>query len=1375
MAKADGRIIIDTRIDESGIEADTKKLYAALQSLTARVETLGKTMQKALAGDPKAIEAYRAQATALRQELQALQTQMNNMGSGTMSTEGFKNMQAIVDNLNDALAQMDGLVDTVAGGTGRLSKVWSVVGTAARGVGGVIKGVVSGAASLAVKVVKGAVSAIKSAISGIASVARKVFSGVVSAIKRVGAAAASLAKTVGRKLLSAFKTVGGAVKSLFSRSRDLSGSLGGVTKSIKRLVPAMLSAQGVFGILSKAVNAFMDSNEQVAGQLSACWTNLGNVLGPIITYIVNLVSTAIAYVTAFLRLFGLGGGGGVKTISGAGKAVGGLSSATKVATVSAAGYKRTAVAAFKEAGGAAKVASVQVAELGDEGVAACAAMDETVAVAGDGMQTIAAGATAAADEIHQVGDEAKKTDKQLQNLSGLDQLNTWKTQQEAGGGGGGGGGIGDLGVAVPEVTLPDWVKQMAEAMKAGAWGEAAHILTDNLNAMVDNVDWDGIGSRFGKKAAGILHFFAETIRGFDFTGLFRGIFTSAKTAIEEVDADDIGTLLATKFIVLFSAVKGALESGLIPTLAQKAAGAVSGFFKTIREKFAEGTNDSGWYTVGQTFGNAGRQIINGVAAFLNGVTWDDIKADITAFWNGLKDALRGGSNGPDWTDIFAGLRTSLLRMFVTFRGWIPSKSEASSQFWAPLEDKLEKGDNITWSDIFHALVGLLTDLGGWLAGKIPSTPAAWKEFWDGLKEKIAHAAGHTNWDEMVKDLKGKFESWKKLLRSYLPTDWATFWEGLKENIAGFLTGGEMDWDEMVSALDGKFDGWVDKLKEYLPGGEKWTPFWTALKEKIAEAVGEESWDSLTESVRSKVEGALIGAFELVMEALYQFVSGKSETMAALLFPNRAAVDAAATNFKGYLKAGSIEAAQSQLNAMVSQGTITNAEAQRLAAEMGYAYANGILTALPEGESAARHYTESVTEEMAPLYEDDGSEPTVAKKVTDSIVENTPVAAEAAQELANSMEKVTDSAGDMAAAADEATGQVSSGFQSAADTVTDENATASDDTDSQWAAIKQAVSDAARYVASMIGATWNGAQLMTKLGNQAMADEVGKQWTAIKRSVQNAMKAVSSDVQSKSSSIQTTLASTFSSIADTIGSKMGSAASSVENAVSRMKTALSKTLTGPSLRLPHVSVSGSFSLQPPSAPKFSVSWYRKAMNEAMILDGATIFGAAGGKLLGGGESGREVVAGEKHLIALIVKAVRGAMGSIEISKISLDSLERAGDRFISKFDQTMDKLQAIVDSADFRLPTVATAGVVPYSVSGGTAVRGGAGGQEDKLDRLISLMERLVSNDGGRTRGENRYTFIGELDGKVLFQKVVAEGQAARRSTGKNPFMLGGDR
>ena len=62
---------------------------------------------------------------------------------------------------------------------------------------------------------------------------------------------------------------------------------------------------------------------------------------------------------------------------------------------------------------------------------------------------------------------------------------------------------------------------------------------------------------------------------------------------------------------------------------------------------------------------------------------------------------------------------------------------------------------------------------------------------------------------------------------------------------------------------------------------------------------------------------------------------------------------------------------------------------------------------------------------------------------------------------------------------------------------------------------------------------------------------------------------------------------------------------------------------------------------------------------------------------------------------------------------------------------------------------------------------------DLAEAARALGQLLGEGPAGMGSGENSYTFIGQLDGKVLFRKVISLGQAQRLKTGKNPFMLGG--
>lgn len=122
---------------------------------------------------------------------------------------------------------------------------------------------------------------------------------------------------------------------------------------------------------------------------------------------------------------------------------------------------------------------------------------------------------------------------------------------------------------------------------------------------------------------------------------------------------------------------------------------------------------------------------------------------------------------------------------------------------------------------------------------------------------------------------------------------------------------------------------------------------------------------------------------------------------------------------------------------------------------------------------------------------------------------------------------------------------------------------------------------------------------------------------------------------------------LTSISDTFTSIFDGVMSTVQGAIDYIKGLFDFEWSLPDIKLPHFSISGSLDLlaTPPTYPTVSVEWYKKGYSDAYILNGATIFGAQGGSLLGGGEgTGGEVVVGTSKLIAMMSEAVREAIGS-----------------------------------------------------------------------------------------------------------------------------------
>lgn len=112
--------------------------------------------------------------------------------------------------------------------------------------------------------------------------------------------------------------------------------------------------------------------------------------------------------------------------------------------------------------------------------------------------------------------------------------------------------------------------------------------------------------------------------------------------------------------------------------------------------------------------------------------------------------------------------------------------------------------------------------------------------------------------------------------------------------------------------------------------------------------------------------------------------------------------------------------------------------------------------------------------------------------------------------------------------------------------------------------------------------------------------------------------------------------------------MDGAKSIVKGALDKISSFFSNCrLQLPHIKLPYFSISGKLSLDPPSVPHLSVDWYRKAMDNAYLLNSPTIFGMNGSRFLGGGEAGQEAVVGTDKLVDIVQTALAGAGGGTTV--------------------------------------------------------------------------------------------------------------------------------
>ena len=195
----------------------------------------------------------------------------------------------------------------------------------------------------------------------------------------------------------------------------------------------------------------------------------------------------------------------------------------------------------------------------------------------------------------------------------------------------------------------------------------------------------------------------------------------------------------------------------------------------------------------------------------------------------------------------------------------------------------------------------------------------------------------------------------------------------------------------------------------------------------------------------------------------------------------------------------------------------------------------------------------------------------------------------------------------------------------------------------WNGIKSTIQSVLNSIKSVVSSIWNSIKSTVSNVLNSIKSTMKSAWNSVKSTVSGAIKGVKSTVSSGLNSAKSTVTSVLNSIKSKFSSIFNSAKSIVSSAISYIKGKFNFSWSLPKLKLPHFKVSGKFSLNPPSVPKFSISWYKKAYDNAMLLNNPTIFGysAASGKFLGGGDgNGSEVVAGSNTLM----KMIRGAVAT-----------------------------------------------------------------------------------------------------------------------------------
>lgn len=501
--------------------------------------------------------------------------------------------------------------------------------------GSVLKKLPGKFAAASINLVKKAVIGLGSAVkSALGNLLRFTGKGILSGLKKISSGILGIHKSANKTSMSLGRMLGSSL--LFSAAfMGISAMLRGMKEGLQNLAQYSSTT-------NNSISMLISSLETLKNSFASAFAPILNVVAPVLSGFINMMSRAITYVGMFIAALT-----GQKTYT---KALG-------VQKDYAASLQDTASGAQEAAEGteeAAKSAEDYLSPLDEINRYTEQNTDTTGPSSGTGSPGTGAGTGEQGPLFEEV--------PILSSIKGIaDKIRSLIESEDFEG----------LGAFIAEGIN----KGLAKIKKAISWENIGpeityfvNAFTTTFNSLVDNLDWDLLGRTIGEGINTIVNTLNLLITGIDWKNLGAKLAEGFNGLVDEVDFWNLGTLLGNKMMILPQILLGFVQNLDWTLLGNQIAVGLNGMVNAIDLSViaeALGTAITGIFQAAVEFSRTfdwtqlGTNIYEGINTFISTVDWAVVGQGISDFVKGILDTLITVIQGIDWAEVVEAIETTL--------------------------------------------------------------------------------------------------------------------------------------------------------------------------------------------------------------------------------------------------------------------------------------------------------------------------------------------------------------------------------------------------------------------------------------------------------------------------------------------------------------------------------------------------------------------------------------------------------------------------------------------------------------------------------------------------------------------------------------------